>query len=79
MHLIYLTGLGGLIGWLAQHMTLSEGQDANRANVVVGALGATLGGWMVQPGGTASALLGAALGAGLFLSIANLLRRRGIP
>ena len=79
MNLIFLLILGGLIGLLADQVMLSEGQNTITRNVIVGAVGAAIGGWLMQPVAGASALLGAALGSGLFLSVVNLMRGRGIP
>lgn len=81
MTLIFLTTLGGLAGLLAdQIMICEERQDTRMTNVLMGALGAAIGGWLMLPAmGAAGTFLGAALGAGLMLSIANLVRRRGIP
>ena len=79
MNLIFLMILGGLIGWLANQVMLSEGKNATMANVMVGALGATIGGWLMQPTTGALQMLAAALGAGLLLSTVNVVRRSGIP
>ena len=77
---IFSAIFGGLIGFLANQVMLSEeGRNTTTANVIWGALGAAIGGWLMLPTGRPSAVLGAALGAGLFLSIVNLVRRRGIP
>ena len=80
MNLIYFAILGGLIGLFSDQVVLSEeGQNTTTANVILGALGAAIGGWLMLPTVGALAFLGAALVAGLFLSIVNVMRRRGIP
>ena len=80
MSLIFLAILGALVGLVANRVILREqGQNINTINVLMGALGAAIGGWLMLPAMGAVALLGAMLGAGLMLSIINLLRRRGIP
>ena len=77
---IFSAIFGGLIGLLANQVMLSEeGRNSTMATVILGALGAAIGGWLMLPAVGPSAVLGAALGAGLFLSIVNLVRRRGIP
>ena len=77
---IFSAILGGLIGLLANQVMLAdEGRSTTTVNVILGALGAAIGGWLMLPAMGPSAFLGAALGAGLFLSIVNLVRRRGIP
>lgn len=79
MNPIFLLILGGLVGLLADQVMLSDGQHTTTANVIVGATGAAIGGWLMLPAAGASMVLGAMLGAGLFLCIINLIRRRGIP
>ena len=79
MTLIFILILGGLGGWVADKVTLSDGKNTVTANVIAGATGALIGGWLMMPTGGLPALLGAMLGAGLLLSIVNLMRRRSIP
>ncbi len=76
---IFSAILGGLIGLLAKQVMLADEGRTTTVNVILGALGAAIGGWLILPAMGPSAFLGAALGAGLFLSIVNLVRRRGIP
>lgn len=77
--------VGGVIGWLASVMMRTDGQQGIFLNVVVGILGAMLGGWFITPlvgVGTINqdnfslpALLVSFLGAAILLALINLLRR----
>lgn len=85
MNIIIWLIIGGIIGWLASLMMKTDGQQGILLNVVVGIVGAMLGGWLLSP------LLGAAtinqsnfslpglvvsfLGAVILLAIVNLVRR----
>lgn len=80
--------VGGLIGWVASMMMRTDGQQGLFLNVIVGIVGAALGGWFISPmvgvgtinQGTFSigALLVSLLGAVVLLAIVNLVRR-GTP
>ena len=80
--------VGGVIGWLASIIMRTDGQQGLLLNVVVGIVGAFLGGWLISPmvgGGTinsgnfsASALLVSLLGAVVLLAIVNLIRRGSV-
>ena len=77
--------LGGLIGWMASLIMRADAQQEVLLNVVVGIVGAALGGWFLSPFVGVSAtnqstfdargLLVAFLGAAVLLWIANLIRR----
>lgn len=80
--------LGGIIGWLASMVMRTDGQSV-LLNVVVGVIGAFLGGWLLSPlfGGTASinqgdfsipGLIVSFLGALILLAIVNLFRKNAI-
>ena len=82
MNLIIWLIVGGIIGWLASLvMRTSEGV---LLNIVVGIVGALLGGWLISPMVGAGTInqgdfsiggLGVSfLGAGILLAIVNLLR-----
>ena len=85
MNLIIWLVVGGLIGWVASIVMKTNGQQGIVLNVVVGIVGALLGGWFLAPlfgTGTINqndfsvAGLGVSLlGAILLLAIVNLLRR----
>lgn len=88
MGLIILLIVGGLIGWVASMIMRTDGQQGVVLNVVVGIIGAMLGGWLLAPmlgTGTINsndfslAGLGVSLlGAIVLLAIVNLVRR-GTP
>ena len=88
MNFIVWLVLGGVIGWLASILMKTDGQQGLFLNVVVGIVGAMLGGWLISPMvgvGTINqdnfsmgALLVSFVGAVLLLGIVNLLRRKAI-
>ncbi len=77
--------VGGLIGWVASMIMRTDGQQGMFLNVIVGIIGAALGGWFISPlvgVGTINqgafslgALLVSLLGAIVLLAIVNLVRR----
>ncbi len=77
--------IGGLVGWLASVVMKTDAQQGIVLNVVVGIIGALLGGWLLSPllGSTTinqgdfslSGLLVSFLGAVILLAIVNLIRR----
>ena len=77
--------IGGLIGWVASMLMKTDGQQGIFLNVVVGIVGAALGGWFISPlVGVASindgnfsigALVVSLIGAVILLAIVNLFRR----
>ncbi len=77
--------LGGIIGWLASLMMRTDGQQGIILNVVVGIVGAMLGGWLLSPlfgTGTINnddfsimSLLTSFLGSVILLAIVNFFRR----
>jgi uncharacterized membrane protein YeaQ/YmgE (transglycosylase-associated protein family) len=85
--LIWLV-VGGVIGWIASLIMRTDGQQGIFLNVIVGIVGAALGGLVISPlVGVASindgvfsigALLVSLVGAVILLAIVNLLRR-GTP
>lgn len=85
MNIIIWLVVGGLIGWLASVMMRTDGQQGIILNVVVGILGAALGGWLLAPmlgvatinqGDFSLAGLGLSLlGSVVLLAIVNLVRR----
>ncbi|MGO1720563.1 MAG: GlsB/YeaQ/YmgE family stress response membrane protein [Luteimonas sp.] len=80
--------MGGIVGWLASLVMRRDGQQGIILNVVVGIVGAFIGGWLIGP------LLGAPLinsgeisimsfivsliGAIILLAIVNLFRRGSV-
>ena len=85
MNIIIWLVVGGLIGWVASMLMRTDGQQGIVLNVVVGIVGAMLGGWFISPlvgAGTINdgafsvgALAVSLLGAVILLAIVNLLRR----
>ena len=77
--------VGGLIGWIASMIMKTDAQQGIFLNVIVGIVGAMLGGWLLAPlfgTGTINqdnfslpALLVSLLGAVILLAIVNLVRR----
>lgn len=49
MNFIIWLIVGGLIGWLASVLMKTNGQQGMFLNVVVGIVGAMLGGWLLAP------------------------------
>ena len=85
MNFIIWLVVGGLIGWVASMIMRTDAQQGVILNVVVGIIGAMLGGWLLAPmlgAGTINqndfsiAGLGVSLlGAVILLAIVNLVRR----
>jgi uncharacterized membrane protein YeaQ/YmgE (transglycosylase-associated protein family) len=85
MNIIVWLIVGGLIGWVASMLMRTNGQQGILLNVVVGVIGAVLGGWFLSPlfgvstinQGNLSvpSLVVSLLGAVILLAIVNLVRR----
>ncbi|GAB3472992.1 GlsB/YeaQ/YmgE family stress response membrane protein [Massilia terrae] len=77
--------IGGVLGWLASMVMKTDAEQGMILNIVVGIVGAFLGGWLLSPlfgtgtinsnDFTVSSLLVSFLGAVILLAIVNLLRR----
>jgi uncharacterized membrane protein YeaQ/YmgE (transglycosylase-associated protein family) len=77
--------VGGIVGWVASLIMRTDAQQGIVLNVVVGIVGAALGGWLLSPlVGVPSinqsvfslgALLVSLVGAIVLLALVNLLRR----
>lgn len=88
MNFIIWLVVGGVIGWLASLLMRTDGQQGLFLNVIVGIVGALLGGWFISPMvgiGTINqdnfsmpALLISFIGAVFLLAIVNLIRRGSI-
>ena len=88
MNFIIWIVIGGLIGWAASIVMKTDAQQGVILNVVVGIVGALVGGWLLSPlfgTGTINqndfslaSLVVSLLGAIILLAIVNLLRR-GAP
>ena len=85
MNFIIWLVVGGLIGWVASMIMKTDAQQGVILNVVVGIIGALLGGWFLAPmfgTGTInqndfsiSGLIVSFVGAVVLLAIVNLFRR----
>ncbi|MEK8029443.1 GlsB/YeaQ/YmgE family stress response membrane protein [Ideonella sp. DXS29W] len=85
MNLIIWLVIGGLLGWVASLIMRTDAQQGVLLNVVVGIVGALLGGWFISPmvgvptinegAFSAGALLVSLVGAVILLAIVNLVRR----
>lgn len=85
MNLIIWLVIGGLLGWVASLIMRTDAQQGVLLNVVVGIVGALLGGWFISPmvgvptinegAFSVGALLVSLVGAVILLAIVNLVRR----
>ena len=85
MNFIIWLIVGGIIGWLASLVMKTDAQQGVLLNVVVGVIGAMLGGWLLSPllgAGTVNqgdfSLMGLLVsfgGAIILLVVVNLFRR----
>ena len=88
MGIILWLVIGGVVGWLASIVMKRDGSQGILLNVVVGIIGAMLGGWLLSPmigapsinSGEISAgsLLVSFLGAVILLAIVYLISRRRV-
>ena len=72
--------IGGIIGWLASIVMRTDAQQGIFLNIVVGIVGAMIGGWILnanygQQGINWYSFLTAFIGACILLAIVNLVRR----
>ena len=81
MGLILWLIVGGVIGWLASMIMRTDAQQGIILNIVVGIIGAFLGGLLISGGSinnsplTIQSFLVSLLGAVILLAIVNLVRR----
>lgn len=85
MNFIIWLIIGGIIGWIASKIMRTDAQQGVLLNVVVGIVGAMLGGWLISPlvgVGTINqsnfslgALIVSLIGAIILLAIVNLFRK----
>ena len=85
MNLIIWLVIGGLIGWIASLIMKTDAQQGMLLHVIVGIVGALLGGWLLSPlvgAGTVNqgdfSLMGLLVslgGAIILLFVVNLIRR----
>lgn len=77
--------VGGLIGWVASMIMRTDAQQGMFLNMIVGIVGAALGGWLISPmvgvptinqnAFSFGALVVSLIGAIILLLIVNLFRR----
>jgi uncharacterized membrane protein YeaQ/YmgE (transglycosylase-associated protein family) len=76
--------VGGIVGWLASLIMKTDGQQGILLNVVVGIVGAFIGGWLISPmvgmgtineGFSIGSVIVSLIGAIILLAIVNLFRR----
>ena len=88
MNLILIIIVGGILGWLASMVMLTDGQQGIFLNLVVGIVGALVAGVLISPllgAGTITSgsfdimsLIVSFLGALVLLAIVNLFRRGSV-
>ncbi len=88
LNLIVWLIVGGIIGWIASMIMRTDAQQGMLLNVIVGIVGALLGGWLIGPligagdinSGDFSimGLLVSLIGAVILLGIVNLFRRGSV-
>lgn len=76
--------VGGIVGWLASLIMKTDAQQGLILNVVVGIVGALIGGWLIGPllgsgsineGFSIMSVVVSLIGAIILLAIVNLFRR----
>lgn len=85
MNLIIWLVAGGLVGWIASLLMRTDAEQGVLLNILVGIVGAAIGGWLISPmlgqpsindGSLSMGALGVSLlGAVLLLAVVNLIRR----
>lgn len=79
--------VGGIVGWLASLVMRTDAQQGILLNIVVGIVGAFIGGWVISPmvgvatineGISIGSILVSLVGAIILLAIVNLFRRGSV-
>ena len=79
--------VGGIVGWLASIIMRRDAQQGILLNIVVGIVGALIGGWLIGPllgagsindGITIMSFVVSLIGAIILLAIVNLFRRGSV-
>jgi uncharacterized membrane protein YeaQ/YmgE (transglycosylase-associated protein family) len=88
MNIIIWLVVGGLLGWVASMIMGTNARQGMFLNVVVGIIGAILGGWLLSPlvgvstinqgNFSISSLLVSLVGAVILLAVVNLMRRPAV-
>lgn len=85
MNIIIWLVMGGVVGWVASLIMGTNGQQGIILNVVVGIVGALIGGWLIGPllgagsineGITVMSFVVSLIGAVILLGILSLFQRR---
>jgi uncharacterized membrane protein YeaQ/YmgE (transglycosylase-associated protein family) len=81
MQIVVFLAAGGLAGWVAGMIVRGAGRQGLVLNVVVGILGAFIGGWLfgsvgLGGGGLGAMFLTATFGAVILLAVLRVLMRR---
>lgn len=85
MNFIVWLVVGGLIGWVASMVMKTDAQQGLILNIIVGIVGAFLGGWLISPlvgvpsinqnAFSVGAMAVSLVGAIILLAVVNLMRR----
>lgn len=88
MNFIVWLVVGGLIGWVASMVMKTDAQQGVFLNIIVGIVGAFLGGWLISPmvgvptinqdAFSVGAMAVSLVGAIILLAIVNLMRRGAV-
>lgn len=84
MGLIVWLVIGGVVGWLASMIMRTDGQQGIFLNIIVGIVGAAIGGFLLGSGNinnstlTLNTFLVSLLGAVVLLAVVNLVRRGSV-
>jgi uncharacterized membrane protein YeaQ/YmgE (transglycosylase-associated protein family) len=88
MNLLIWLVVGGVIGWIASMIMRTDAQQGMLLNIVVGVIGAMLGGWLISPllgVGTINqsnfsigSMVVSLVGAVILLAVVNLFRRGSV-
>ena len=79
--------VGGIVGWLASIFMRRDAQQGILLNIIVGIIGAMIGGWLIGPmlgagsindGITVMSFIVSLIGAVILLAIVNLFRRGSV-
>ncbi|RAU17426.1 GlsB/YeaQ/YmgE family stress response membrane protein [Nitrincola tibetensis] len=85
MGIIIWLVMGGIVGWIASIIMGTNAQQGIILNIVVGIVGAVIGGWLIGPllgagsineGITAMSFIVSLIGAIILLALASLFQRR---
>jgi uncharacterized membrane protein YeaQ/YmgE (transglycosylase-associated protein family) len=87
MEWIIIIVIGGILGWLASIVMRTDAQQGILLNIVVGIVGAILGGWLlsgligggsITDGINVRSLITSFVGALILLAVVNLVTRRRV-